>query len=234
MNVFALCAVRGLDGFHERERRMRIAFLLIVLVLTSATVAAAETSSRTSTRQRGTHFLAEVGVGGAFGTGFTETSAGFGFRATLGVGGAFRGFPPRFYLVGAFRYSTLTATVEKGNLSSVIDRRFVDLSAGLRVLFPWDRFRILTELTFGKAMSSSSALVNGMDRFETEDDRLAFYVATGLQYRLHQHLSLGLIAEWSLPLSRPPDDFLVEVSRLADDGGMRGWTSLLVQVVAHF
>ena len=74
---------------------MRLAGIILALGAMTATAWGQPEPVGVRQKQKGTHFIAEANVGGAFGTGFSEDGMGFGFRATLGGGGAFRGFPVR-------------------------------------------------------------------------------------------------------------------------------------------
>lgn len=204
---------------------MRLA-LALAAVLAAVPVAEA---------RRGTHFVVEAGAGAAFGTGFPENGGGYALRTTVGWGGKIKGFPPRFYLIASARFAQLDARVERGSMVSEIGREVLDASAGIRVLLPIRRLRILGEVTLGGATLTSTARLNGgLERFETDDSSFAVYLAAGLQYRLHRNLSIGVLAEWSLPTDRREFDFVAEVSRLTDTGQMHGWTALTGTVVAHF
>jgi hypothetical protein len=183
---------------------------------------------------RGTYFIAEAGAGPTFGTGFAEQSSGLSLRATIGVGSAFRGFPPRFYLIGVTRTATLSAQVTRGTQISKITRQLFDASAGLRILVPWGRFRALFEFTMGSSVVNSSALVNERERYNADEKRFTLYTAMGAQYRLHRNISLGFAVEWSLPTNRDARDFVLEVSRVDDNGELHGWTTLNFSVVGHF
>lgn len=219
---------------------MRVAHVLVLsLSIAMALPAKADTPHEPErprrSRQKGTYFLAELSAGGAFGTGFSEAGAGFGVRTTFGFGGAFKGFPPRFYLVGVGRYTGVTATVQQGTQISEIDRDLVDISAGLRVLIPIWRIRLLTEFTLGSSILFSSTNVNhGTETYSTEDSRFAMYFAIGVQYRIQRHLSVGLMAEWAFPTEREATDVVGEMSRVTDSNEMQGWTSVTATVVAHF
>ena len=186
------------------------------------------------TPETGTHFIGELSTGVAFGTGFSEGGVGLALRSTLGVGGGFKGFPPRFYLVAAFRYSHLGATVENGTLVSEIGRDLIDLSLGLRILLPFHRLRVLAEFGLGDSILLSHARLNGREDFDTQEQRFALYVATGAQYRLHRNFSLGLLLEWAIPTSRNIQDFVAEVSGVQDTREMQGWTSITATMVGHF
>jgi len=212
---------------------MRIGVTVLALLAFVAADASAHKGKR-RTKKKGTFFITEISAGATFGTGFSEQSAGMSTRATMGIGGAFRGFKPRFYFIGAFRYANLSADVERGTLRSEITRELVDVSAGLRVLVPIRRLRILGEITFGDSIVFSEARVNGIDSFSASDSRFTVYLATGLQYRLHRNLSIGINAEWALPTARATQDFVAEVSRVTDTDEMMGWTSASATVVVHF
>lgn len=184
--------------------------------------------------KKGTHFIAEANTGAAFGTGFSEGGVGLSTRLSLGFGGGFRGFSPRFYLVVAGRYGLIESQVNAGLSTNHIRRDLVDLSAGLRVLIPVRRLRFLFEATLGDSLVYSEARLNGVETYKADDERFAIYLATGLQYRFHKHVSAGLLAEWSLPVAREAQDFVGAVAGVKDDGGLHGWTSLSVTFVAHF
>lgn len=206
--------------------------LISVLVLGSAASARAQ---QPSGDLPGTMFISELSAGAAFGTGFSEDPSGVALRAAFGVGGAFRGFPPRFYLVGVARWARFDTATVRGFTSSDIVRDLWDLSAGLRVLVPLGRLRLLGELTLGDSIVSSSASLNGdRERYETGESRFTVYTALGLQYRVLRLLSVGLLCEWALPTSRDATDLVLDVSGVPDDGEMHGWTAVTGTVVLHF
>lgn len=218
--------------------KRQVCVILAIGALVWASAASAQRGNdrrgKKRAKKRGTHFIGELSTGAVFGTGFSEEPLGFGLRSSVGVGGAFKGFPPRFYLVAAFRYSLLLSTHESGTLSSELRRDLVDLSLGLRVLIPFRRLRILVEGGLGDSILMSSATLNEREEFDTSEHRFTGYVATGLQYRLHRNISLGLLLEWAIPTSRNNVDFVGDVSGIKDSGGMQGWTSISATVVGHF
>jgi len=173
-------------------------------------------------------------AGAAFGTGFEEDGRGYALRATLGFGGALKGFPPRFYFICAARYAALSASVQNGTSYSDITRDLIDISGGLRVLVPVQRFRFLAEVTLGKSIVNSAVTVNDRESYTGSEHRFTVYMAAGAQYRIHRNLSLGLMAEWAIPTARAARDFVTDVSRMDDSGKMHGWTSLTGAVVIHF
>ncbi|MFT5431333.1 MAG: hypothetical protein ACI9OJ_002012 [Myxococcota bacterium] len=185
-------------------------------------------------KKKGTHFIGEFNIGPVWGSSFPEDAFGFGMRTTFGYGGGFKGFAPRFYGIVAARYTRLTAHVEKATLLSDIERQMVDLSVGLRILMPVQRFRFLAEFTIGGNFLTSTATVNQRDVFETDDQRFTVYAGLGGQYRIHRHLSIGFLGELALPTSRQLVDFVSQVSRVRDDEGMLGWVSLSATIVGHF
>ena len=208
--------------------------ILSILILVFGWSALAGANPKANKSRKGTHFIASVDAGTAYGTGFTEGGSGFSLRSTVGVGGAFKGIPTRFYCVGVARMTAFSSKVNSGVSTSHIERNLVDLSLGLRVLHPIQRLRLLGELTLGSSMVNSTALLNKRQFFETDTKRFTFYSAIGVQYRLSQHFSLGAMLEWALPTSRPARDFVVEVSGLEDTLEMHGWTSVTGSMVVHF
>lgn len=219
---------------------MRI--ILIIAFVSGLTASAAADSPPVPAkvkkpRASGTFFLVEGQTGPAFGVGFAEGGVGLGTRFSLGVGGGFKGVLPRFYLLFSTRYTTLGATVTRGTLVSEIDRDMWDISGGLRVLIPIPalrRLRFLVELQLGSSLLDSSAQVNGLETFKTDDQRFTVYLAGGVQYRFHRHVSAGIMVEGAMPTERAGADFIAQVSRLDDPGTMMGWVAASATLVAHF
>ncbi len=205
----------------------KVGTLMVVLCVCTATAAEA--------KKKGTHFIAEASGGALFGTGFAEGGEGYALRTAMGLGGKFRGFPLRFYGIAVVRYGALTTTHEQGTQTADLRRGLLDVSAGLRIMLPIRRLRILGEVTLGSSFVSSTTVLNGgLEEYEADDARFATYLATGLQYRLHRNLSIGALVEWSLPSEREEFDVVGALSGVSDEGSLHGWTSLTATLVAHF
>jgi hypothetical protein len=212
---------------------MKAVTTILFLALMWAFPSHAQTA-KTEKKDRGTFFIAELSAGGAFGTGFAERGMGFATRATFGMGGAFRGFPPRIYAIGVARKGSLDAQVTKGTQVSQITRNVLDFSAGVRVLVPYERFRALFEFTMGRSIVHSTALINSRERYNADETRFTLYTGIGFQYRVHRNLSVGLLAEWSLPTGREIRDLVLEVSRVEDNNELHGWTAVSMTAQFHF
>ena len=182
-----------------------------------------------------TWFALELGLGPAFGTGFPEDPVGVGLRGALGVGGGFDGVPVRFYLMGTLRYTNLWAHTESGTLESDLTRSLIDVSADLRVIWTVRRFRIHFDVGLGGSFLDSEARVNDRQTFQTDDARLAIYLAGGFGYRFTRWLSANLLVEGALPTTRPESDFVSAVSRVpSDNSETLGWTTVFFNASFHF
>lgn len=135
-----------------------------------------------------THFIAELGLGatvrGAYGI---ETSM------MLGAGGRLGGFPPIFYAVLESAFATAAAG---GQISSAMafadDRRFWDLSLGLRVYVPvWGPLRIFFDVLGGTTRASASLERTGVRTLEADERRPMASLSAGFQSRVIHRLSVG-------------------------------------------
>jgi hypothetical protein len=213
----------------------RLSSVFVFLCCLVPAVALAHGPHAHKKKPRGTIFVAEAAAGALIGTGFPEGGAGYALRTTLGVGGAFRGFPIRFYGIGVVRYGGLNSTVQTALQTSDLTRGLLDISGGLRILVPLKRFRFLGEVTLGSSSVASTTSINGgLERYESSSSRFSTYLATGVQYRAHRHLSIGFMAEWSLPSERDSVDVIGSISGAADTGQLHSWTALTGTVVGHF
>jgi hypothetical protein len=139
--------------------------------------------------RRGTHFIAEISGGST-----TYGHGGLALEGVVGVGGKLRGFPPRFYLIGEFAYSSNTisgSTPLAGN--SFRDKRtYRDLAAGLRIYLPiFGPIRLFADALVGASHISTSLERDGHDLTVADGWQGLFSLGGGLQVRIWRHLSLG-------------------------------------------
>jgi hypothetical protein len=145
-------------------------------------------------RRPGTHFIAEINVGGGL-------SGGMSVGGLVGVGGKLKRFPPRFYLVAEFAHATRFAEGSLPDLPLAFEEtwRFNDAALGLRIYVPiYRHVRILIDLMGGCSRIKGDLLREGMNRLGVEGWRPLGQFATGIQVRPFYHLSLGVRAKVAL------------------------------------
>ena len=136
----------------------------------------------------GTFFLGELGAGALFGPDGGRMVAG-----AFGVGGKWRGFPPRFYLIGeleAVGGMSRQGYYEDGTPLQDELSMFA-MGLGLRMYIPLaGPLRLLTEAT-GGSVKLTAREVSDAGVFEESINRGYFAVGIGPQVRVLHHLSLG-------------------------------------------
>jgi len=154
-----------------------------VVVVASILLAAPELYAQ------GTHFLLE----GSAGTAMTDGSDDADWWGiALGYGGKFKGFPLRFYLMGAFDADGFSSTLHGGgsNADRTIDN--ATLTGGPRIYFPLGRnFRFFVDAMWGAAWTNCDMVVNDLESYTAQDQGYAAKYSAGVQIRLTSWLSLG-------------------------------------------
>jgi hypothetical protein len=141
-------------------------------------------------RARPTHFLAEIAGGVLF-----TSDPGMALGAILGVGGKFRGFPPRFYLIGEFSYGTATTEgLNQGAAREFQDSRsFRDVGGGLRIYLPiYGPLRLFGDLVFGGSHVSANLKRTDAPVVQAAGWTPLVQVGAGLQLRVMHHMSVGI------------------------------------------
>jgi hypothetical protein len=152
-------------------------------------------------RPPGTHFLVEVNGGGTL---FND--GGLAVEGLVGVGGKLRGFPPRFYLIAEFDYSTNAHSGELGWAPGGYndERDFRDVVGGLRIYVPiWGGLRWFVDGVGGGSYQVASLSRDQLPLREVRAWVPLVAVATGLQWRLFHHMAVGLRSKFVLNREDP-------------------------------
>ncbi|MBI2897009.1 MAG: hypothetical protein HYY06_25860 [Deltaproteobacteria bacterium] len=172
--------------------RSRLGLLLLAGGLAWAPSARAE---------QGTHFLLEL-HGGIAGTAADYLDLGWSFGGVVGVGGKFRGFPPRFYVVGSYRSSFFAGDGIHYGTGVPFEAWEADhdLAGGMRTVFPlWSRiFRLYVDVLGGTAGHTATLERQGERALQSTSWGGVFVLGVGLQARWHPSASAGLRFEWSI------------------------------------
>jgi hypothetical protein len=150
-------------------------------------------------KRAGTHFLVEIDAGACL-----SGDAGPAASVAFGAGGKFKGFAPRFYVLGSYGYSEYSAeSVEEGGFS--------DLALGPRMVLPIiGPLRWFIDGSFGASYATGRFLEPELAPLAADEWLALARVSTGLQLRLIKTLSLGMRVGFAFN-----EAGLVGVSRLA-------------------
>jgi len=180
------------------------------------------------------HFILEgdVGVGVPVGVD-ADAEPGGTFGGTFGFGGRIPGQSPAYYLVGRVGRAGFGFRGPERYGSAAVELRQTELSAGGRVYLPiTNRTRISAQLTLGGTFDSAEVDREGHDRFDYEDTKFTIFTDLGLQHRLTDHLSLGLVGGLSWLPDRENSSFGALAAGL-DDGPV-GRARVGVTTTIHF
>jgi len=210
--------------------------LALCVLLSCASVGAANAEERLAAKRPGTFLLAEVDVGYGLGGAFAESPGGLATGVTLGMGGKPKGWPLRFFGIARLAWASLEGEVDSGLERSVIARDVFDWSFGLRVIAPiTGRLRFIADTTVGGTQVESSAtLGGGAERIASSDGSFLVALGFGLQYRLHYNFSIGVRMEIAIPTGLETFDALAEVAGAnSADAGLANldWT---LSATLHF
>jgi len=168
------------------------------------------------------YWMAELDLGWGVGAAFPESPDGLKTGIALGVGGSPGGSPLRFHLMLHLDFQELSAAGSSRLEPTSIERSLVQTTVGMRLgaMFS-SRARGFFEVGLGHLfVATKAALGGGMERFELSDDSFVLQLALGAQYRLHQHFSLGLRMDLSMPTGLLAFDPLAEMAGAdGNDGG---------------
>jgi hypothetical protein len=214
--------------------RQHLALMVVPLLLVPlvATVASAQES--------GTHFLVEPYTGVTFNQGFSrEDAVGFESGLVAAVGGKFKGFPPRFYLYfrvaeSLFGDDDVYVPSRQANVS--VNRSYTQLTGGLRVVIPlfW-KLRLNLEVGGGAVFSQNSLTESGTIEYPSYAKELIIVeTGIGLNLRLFNWLSVGLMYDYSFVAQKTRGDFFAQVMDEKNDGCDLGWSHLTATVGFHF
>ncbi len=166
--------------------------LLALLVLGQKAAAQARQPKKSST------FLLIQAEGGFASSPYSQMTGTFGCGLLLGVGGKFKGFPVRFYLIGAV---SNTRYWHDGNYFQTAEDysmtvNLLDVGGGLRILVPIvPRFRIYVDV-LGIGSHQWSELQRGnAGALSSSAWTAGAIVAGGVEFRWHKNFATGLRVE---------------------------------------
>ena len=184
-------------------------------------------------RERGTHLFAEVG-GGYSAPVASDLDGGLALGAALGVGGKWRGFPPRFYLLGGTRWASYSGVAVQTPTGRAYDLDVSDaeLYGGLRVLVPagWI-LRVSLEGDLGTALHDETVWRGSDPPLVHSEWAPLFALSGGIQARWHRRASVGLRVTYSWHFL-DPDRVTRAAGTGVDDEGAR--TAIELTHTWHF
>lgn len=188
---------------------------------------------------RGSHFLVEPFTGVTFNQGFgLEDAVGLESGFLVGVGGKFKGFPPRFYLylrVAESLFGEDEISVSVRNATASVRRSFTQVSGGIRAVFPlFSNFRLNLEVGGGSLFSSNSYSESGRQLTAYDEDLTVFEMGAGLNFRLFEWLSLGVMYNYSYAAENHRGDLIATILKEDNRGAELGWSHLTATVGFHF
>lgn len=172
----------------------------------------------------GTHFITELNLGVGTPLGYSvEYAPGLAVGATLGFGGKFKGNPTRFFLIGQFNTVGFEAETTYNDKRRLITRQMTDVSGGVRVLWPVNRYlRVFADVGMGVIQVDSEARSPELSprlTIRDVDSDLGLFTAAGVQYRFAYNFSVGAKADFGFLVE---DDDLDVVSASTEDGDGSG------------
>lgn len=172
------------------KRPLLFMVLLSLMYAAAAPALACRGKKQCRNRRPGTHFLAELNVGG-------DLSGDLSAGGVIGIGGKMRNFPPRFYLVGEFTYSTSTleGTLPDLPLRFSEEMSYRDLAFGLRVYLPVARrLRLFLDIMGGGTNIVGMFRRDDLSPLAVDTWSPLALGAVGLQARLLYNISVGVRA----------------------------------------
>ena len=156
------------------------------------------------------HFVAEVAGGMTTIPGIdAPVDAGSTLTGTLGIGGRFRGFKPAFYAVVRWGRSGLSAQGPDHFGRPSAQAEYNHWGIGARVYVPIvSRLRLLGQFTIGQNRVRVSVNQDQSILMEDVAEHFAVFPLAGIQFRISDHLSFGVVGEWSLYPDSDPNQFL--------------------------
>ncbi len=144
------------------------------------------------------HLLLELDAGltGPLGV---EGSPGASVGGTFGVGGRIRGLSPAWYPVLSLGRAGYDYAGPAASGGAVVDRAQNDWALGGRMYLPlWERLRLVAQVTLGETTDHALVSRAGFPDLELDAEVFTVNLQTGLQYRLNNHLSVGMSADLAL------------------------------------
>jgi hypothetical protein len=143
----------------------------------------------------------------------------------------------RLYALVSVGHAWFASDVAAGPFASSIDRNFIDLGAGGRVLIHLGRgVRIYGDMLAGYGFLVSDVVANGVERLSMSTGGFGLTLGGGLQVRLIQELSVGVRGEWTaLFVQDAADAGSVAAGLPSPSGGEpRGRGAALATFTFHF
>jgi len=145
-------------------------------------------------QRHGTHLFAEVGGGYSVPVA-SDLDGGLALGGAFGIGGKWRGFPPRFYVLGGTRWASFSGEsvqTPTGRVST-LDVADTALYGGLRILVPagWI-LRLVFEGDLGTSLHDETLRRAGDPVLVHSQWAEFFALSGGLQARWHRRASVGL------------------------------------------
>ncbi len=192
-----------------------------------------------SAESKGTHFLLEPYTGMVIKEGLDpENAVGFESGALLAVGGKFRGFPPRFYLYFRAAHSSFAQDdvfVSSRDSYGCVRRSHTRWMGGLRMVLPLlGRLRLNLEAGAGRMVTSNRYDENSIQVVSYDKELDAIELGIGLNYRLYQWLSVGLMYDRLFVTNDNHHDMISGILTHDDYGRDMGFSSLTATIGLHF
>lgn len=223
--------MRAVDDRSERTRgrsrrgarRCVLLGALAALLLVAAPVRA------------GTHFVVELHNGVGIPSSDLYGAVGYALQGNVGVGWRWPGLPLRIYVLAGVTWTHLGRAHDTTYHDTELTQNAMLYALGLRGVLPvWGPLRLVIDVSGGYRRATSTAQLDGLERYEHVEDHLVPVLGWGLQYRLLRLLSLGIRNEWQLlPAPEGPD--VPALAAGLETAGERRWQSnLLVTATIHF
>ena len=181
------------------------------------------------------HFLAELAGGPATALGQgAENEAAVGGSLTIGVGGRFVGHRAAYYLVGRAGSSTLLQTGSAASGHPKVEREDFELLLGPRAYLPLvGHLRLCLQVMAGETFEAATVSRVHHPNLEVVSDHATFLAGVGLQYRLHENVSLGAGLEAVAFAQGQTGDVAARAAGLDHDGA-RGRALASLTATVHF
>jgi hypothetical protein len=179
------------------------------------------------------HFVVEPFTGVNFHHDSIDDRVGSESGVLFGIGGKFKGFPPRFFFYFRSSYSFFggeTLINDDYSLSST-HRSYTRLTGGLRVIIPLlSQLRVNLEVGGGKIFAYEHHDLDGMETDSYEESMGILELGAGLNYRIFDWLSAGLMTNYAVVLDGRRDDRYGVYYRNSNPN----WISLSATLGFHF
>jgi len=173
------------------------AYLIVFFLLSFLSAQLFSGGLHASGNKKGTSILVQA-EGGFASCPYSRITGSLGYGLVLGLGGKFKGFPLRFYLIGALnnaKYWHKDANTKTGEDYS-LTMNFMDLGAGLRILVPIvSKFRVYLDVVGIGSHQKANLARDGARDVKSSGWTSGVIVAGGAEFRWHKNLATGLRLE---------------------------------------